>query len=207
MIGWQDYVIADGGERTSRFSPRYARERRQRTLRSDRHAVYELAGRVWDRVAPLAHVLDGQQDGFACVGQRLLRGLALAVAAWEGWHDGDISAFGIGLENHVVAGLFHVSSLSCPSTTGHGRVQSLQDLRHASPGKALTPGDGCSRCYLAGLQLAQPFEGTLRWIMPVTDHAPNRLFSRSSEIHDDTRRKVLTCGAVREQNLASGRVR
>jgi hypothetical protein len=34
------------------------------------------------------------------VGQRLIRGLALAVAASERGHDGDIASFGIGLENH-----------------------------------------------------------------------------------------------------------
>jgi len=102
-----------------------------------------VVARAWvgDRVATLAHVLNGQQDGFACVGQRLFRRLALAVATGEGGHDGDIAAFGIGLENHVVAGLFHIPSLSCPLTTGHHRVQSVQDLRYTRPRKALTPSD------------------------------------------------------------------
>jgi hypothetical protein len=189
-------LVADRGKRASRFSTRNARERRQRTLRSDRHAVYELAGRGWNRVAPFAHVLDRQQDGFARVRPRLLRGLALAVAAWERGHDGDVAAFGIGLENHMVAGLFHVPSLSCPLTSGHGRAQPVQDLRHTSPGNALTPSDCGSR---GDLQLAQPFEGVLQRIVPVTGHALNSWFSCRSEIHDDARRKVLTCGAVREQ--------
>ena len=58
--------------------------------------MHELASGVGDCVATLAHVLDGQQDGLACIRQRLFRRVALAVAAGKRRNDRDIAAFGIG---------------------------------------------------------------------------------------------------------------
>jgi len=55
-----------------------------------------------------------------------------------------------------------------------------------------SPSDCGSRGDLAGLQLAQPFEGALQRMAPITRHTPNPWFSCRSEIHDDARRKVLT---------------
>ena len=103
----------------------------QATLRSDGHSAYQLTRRIRDFIATFAHVLDGQQDGLTRVGQRLVRRLALAVAAGKRRHDGDIAAVWVGLENDVVSGFFHALSLSCAPTTGHRHVESLQNLGYA----------------------------------------------------------------------------
>jgi hypothetical protein len=55
--------------------------------------------------------------------------------------------------------------------SAHGAVDLIENLADGRPGKALTPGDRCSRSNLTGPQLTQPFDGALARIEPLTGAA------------------------------------
>jgi hypothetical protein len=104
----------------------------------------------------------------------------------------------------------HVPGSSCALATGHGRATSVQDLSDTSSGKALTPGDCRSRCDLAGLQLAQPFESALQGIVPVRVIPRSGAFlasAKSTMTQDRMKRSATTAanGVLTSRNATSVR--
>ena len=100
-------LVADGLERARSLGARDAGQVAHAALPADGDAEVDLAGGVWDRLTALAHIVDGQRDGFTDVVDGLSLGVALAVAAGKRRDDRDVSAVGIRFEDDVVAALAH----------------------------------------------------------------------------------------------------
>lgn len=95
------HFVTERGEGDSRGS---ARDRRKAChLCAYGDLSDELSRGVRNRLAAGQHVLNGQRDRFAGVSESLFDGLTLAVAAWKGWHDGDITPVCVRFQDHVVA--------------------------------------------------------------------------------------------------------
>ena len=112
---------------------------------------------------------------------------------------GDASApklLGIWLASRVGSFRLHDRAVPRPALRGAGI------RRRTRSGKPFTPSNCRSRGDLAGLQLAQPIEGTLQGIVPVTGHAAKRRLSRRSEIYDNTRRTVLSCWGAKSRKCS-----
>ena len=136
--------------------------------------MYELTGRVWDRVAPLAHVLDGQQDRFARVGQRLFSRLALAVAAGERGDDGEVAAGSrfFEVESHRQNALHHLLVGGVRSA-----VAPYATLAHVGEGLSSTGFEPDGRAELGNGGLG--FHGGIRGVEPTLLKRQRRVASRS----------------------------